>query len=128
MANLTFKGNNYTDQGWHFALYQKYPQELGLKSIAWKQLILSKAQKSGPTRGSCSWTMHFKVTVAKQQSGGIYIGAVELQKKVTVTKQLWMEDMFRLTRLARVILDISISKTSKIGLSTRLSDMSICLR
>ena len=80
-AKFTFNGKNYTEQGWHFALYQKYPQELGLKSIAWKQLVLSKSQTTDPTHGSISWSMDFKVTVAKQQSGDIYTGGVELVAK-----------------------------------------------
>ena len=82
-TTLTFTGKNFSNQGWHFALYQKYAKELGLKSIAWKVLLLSKPQISGqPTQDSFSWNLNFQVAIANHtESGDVYVGGVTMDAK-----------------------------------------------
>ena len=92
-TTLTFTGKNLTNQGWHFALYQKYAEELGLKSIAWKVLSLSKSQVPGqPTQGSFSWNLNYQVTVAMQmESSDIYDGGVAKDAKEGYDYEVVME-------------------------------------
>ena len=89
---LTLTGKNSTDQGWNFALYQSYPEESGLKSIAWKVLKLSKPQLTAqPTVGSFSWNLDFQVTIASKSSDGVYVGEVTVNAKEGYTYEAVME-------------------------------------
>lgn len=78
---MQLKAKNSTSQGWHFALYQKQPKEMGLKDMYWKVLSLSKPQPN-PTTGIIPWTLNFEVTIPQKQESDIYyVGGVSMSAK-----------------------------------------------
>ena len=91
-TNYHLFAKNNTAQGWHFGLYQKQPQQLGLKSIAWKVLSLSKPQPS-PTTGIIPWTLTYQVTIPQQQvSGKSYVGGLNFAAKLGYKYELYVSD------------------------------------
>ena len=92
MTNYQLLATNNTAQGWHFGLYQKQPEEQGLKTIAWKVLSLSKPQPN-PTTGSIPWTLTYQVTIPQQQvSGSSYVGGLSFDAKLGYKYELYLDD------------------------------------
>ena len=91
MTNYQLLATNNTAQGWHFGLYQKQPEEQGLKTIAWKVLSLSKPQPN-PTTGSIPWTLTYQVTIPQQQvSGSSYVGGLSFDAKLGYKYELYLD-------------------------------------
>lgn len=90
-TNLRLDATNSTSQGWHFALYQKQPSELGLKTIAWKVLSLSKPQPSS-TSGSIPWSLNFEVTIPETNDGSVYVGGLSIAARDGYNYEAAMED------------------------------------
>ena len=49
---------NSTDQAYHFAIYQKYPDSPGLQSVAWKIERLGHSAEE-----TVSWKLHYSVAI-----------------------------------------------------------------
>ena len=91
MTSYQLLATNNTTQGWHFALYQEFPEQQGLKSIAWKVLALSKPQPN-PTTGVIPWTLTYQVTIPqKQASDSVYIGGLSQTARMGYRYEAYMD-------------------------------------
>lgn len=91
MTDYQFIATNFTAQGWHVALYQDEPQELGLHPIAWRVLTLSKPQGI-PTTGTIRWTQTYQLTVLQTQDGNVYTGGISAYADVGGNYELFMSE------------------------------------
>lgn len=60
---------NNTDQSYHFAVYQKFPDSSGLKSLAWQVRRLAK-KHSSPTTSTITWTLDYGIAISQWDEDG----------------------------------------------------------
>ena len=55
---------NKTNQPWHFAIYQKYPESPGLNSVAWQVRGVPPIEGSRPSSAEVNWTLNYGLCIA----------------------------------------------------------------